>query len=452
MPLKLYNTLTRKKEIFKPIKEDKVGIYGCGPTVYNYVHIGNHRTNLLNDFIRRSLKFLGYKVTFVMNTTDVDDKTIKGSKKEKSSLKDFTRRYEKIFLEDIQSLNIEKPDYMPRATENITEMIKLIKELLCKNYAYKTSDGIYFSVKKFKDYGKLAQLKNINAVKERISNDEYDKENIRDFALWKFYTKEDGDVFWETDIGKGRPGWSIECSAMSMKILGETIDIHTGGADLVFPHHTNEIAQSECVTGKKFVNYWIHGGMLTMKEKMSKSLGNVIYLKDIIEKNYSPLDYRYFCLSKHYRAPLEFSWENLTAAKNSLRRLKNILNELKKSEQKANQKNIDLAKKQFIKFINDDFNLSRGLAYTWEILRDERLTDSEKYKIVLEFDKVFGLDLEKEEEINVSKEIKDLIEKRKKAKAEKDFTTADKYRDEIKEKGFSIEDKKGDMIVRKINA
>ncbi|MGD9276715.1 MAG: cysteine--tRNA ligase [Candidatus Pacearchaeota archaeon] len=450
MVLKLYNTLTRKKEIFKPIVEGKTGIYGCGPTVYNYVHIGNHRTNLLNDFVRRSLSFLGYKVTFVMNTTDVDDKTIKGSKKEGISLKEFTRKYEKIFLEDINSLNIKKPDYLLRATDNINEMVKLIEELLEKGYAYKASDGIYFSVGKFKSYGKLAKLKNLKETKERISNDEYDKENVRDFALWKFYTDDDGDAFWETEIGKGRPGWSIECSAMSMKILGETIDIHTGGADLIFPHHTNEIAQSECATGKQFVKYWIHGGMLTMKDKMSKSLGNVFYLNDLEQKGYSPLDFRYLCLLTHYRKPLDFTMKHLGAAKNALSRLRNILSELKESKERVNFKKVELVKKEFIDFINDDLNLPRGISYMWEILRDDKLTDSEKYKCVLEFDKVFGLDLGREEKVKIPKEVNELLEKRNKARQEKDFTTADKYRDEIKEKGFVIEDKDGGSVLKRL--
>jgi len=252
MPLKVYNTLTRKKQEFIPIQKDKVRMYSCGPTVYNYAHIGNLRTYTFNDILKRSLEFLGYKVTHVMNITDVDDKTIKGSKKEKVSLDKFTRKYEKIFLDDINSLNIIQPDQIIKATESIEDMVKIIKDLIDKGYAYKTEDGIYFSISKFKNYGKLAQLEKSksDSKKSRIRNDEYDKENAQDFALWKFYTREDGDVFWETDIGKGRPGWHIECSAMSMKVLGPSLDIHTGAIDLIFPHHTNEIAQSEASTGK----------------------------------------------------------------------------------------------------------------------------------------------------------------------------------------------------------
>jgi len=449
MSLKLYNTLTRKKEIFKPRNKNYVGFYSCGPTVYNYVHLGNHRTNILNDLLKRSLTSLGYKVKHVMNITDVDDKTIKGSLNEKIPLKKFTRKYEKIFFDEISSLNIQKPDHVLRATESIKEMVILIKKLLDQEYAYKTSDGIYFSVNKFKDYGKLAQLGDIKKTKKRIKKDEYEKDNIQDFALWKFYVKEDGDVFWETKIGKGRPGWHIECSAMSMKVLGNSFEIHTGGADLIFPHHTNEIAQSESATKKKFVKYWVHGGMLTTKEKMSKSLGNVIYLKDLKKKDYSPLDYRYFCLTKHYRSPLTFTWKNLDSAKNSLKKLKNIVLEMKKSSKKINKKNFELASKQFFEIINDDLNISRAMSYLWEILRENKLNDSEKYKLALEFDKVFGLDLGKEEKIKISSNVKKFAEEREKFRKKKNWKKADELRDKIVKLGYIIEDKEKGYVLKK---
>ena len=250
MALKIYNTLTREKQEFKPIHKGSVGIYSCGPTVYNYAHIGNLRTYIFNDVLKRSLIFLGFKVDHVMNITDVDDKTIRESKNHGMKLKSFTQKYEKIFFSDLNELNILKPNHILRATESISAMVRIIKVLLEKGYAYKTSYGIYFSISKFKDYGKLARLKKVRKTKERIDKDEYDKKNLRDFALWKFWTSEDGEVFWDTEIGKGRPGWHIECSAMSMKILGDNFDIHTGASDLIFPHHTNEIAQSEAATGK----------------------------------------------------------------------------------------------------------------------------------------------------------------------------------------------------------
>lgn len=289
-------------------------------------------------------------------------------------------------------MNIERADYVLRATESILDMVKLIKKLLKRGYAYKTSDGIYFSVDKFKGYGKLANLKKFKKTKGRISTDEYDKDNVKDFVLWKFYTKEDGDVFWNTEIGKGRPGWHIECSAMSMKILGESFDIHTGGADLIFPHHTNEIAQSESATGKRFVKYWMHGGMLTMGEKMSKSLGNVFYLKDLKEKGFSPLDYRYFCLTKHYRLPLEFSWNNLDSAKNSLQRLKNKISEFS-DDNKINKKYL----KEFEDAIEDDLNMPKALQVLWKLVRDEKAVG--KIQTIKKIDEVLGLDLLKKKKL-----------------------------------------------------
>jgi len=329
MALKLYNTLSRKKEVFKPVKKGKVGMYVCGPTVYNYVHIGNLRAYIFGDILRRHLKSLGLKVNHVMNITDVDDKTIRDSQKQGKSLKELANFYEKAFLEDLKDMNIEKPEVIPHATDHVKEMVALIKNLLAKGIAYKTEDGIYFSIDKFKGYGKLSKIK-LKELKEgaseRITKDEYDKENAQDFALWKFYDKKDGDVFWETEIGKGRPGWHIECSAMSSKYLGDSFDIHTGGVDLIFPHHENEIAQSEAANGKDFVKYWMHNEwVLVDGKKMSKSLGNFYKLKDIIEKGYSALDLRYFYLTKLYRQKLNFTWSNLDAAKTSLQRLKNII-------------------------------------------------------------------------------------------------------------------------------
>jgi cysteinyl-tRNA synthetase len=443
MALKLYNTLTRKKEAFKPLKDKQVGFYSCGPTVYNYAHIGNLRTYLFNDILKRSLVFLGYDTKQVMNITDIDDKTIRGSIKEGLSLKDFTRKYEKIFFEDLKELNINKPDYVLRATENIQEMVSMIKILMDKGYAYKTSDGIYFSIKKFKNYGKLAKLEKIKDTKERISNDEYDKENAHDFALWKFYTPEDGDVFWDTEIGKGRPGWHIECSAMSTKILGDTLDIHTGAIDLIFPHHTNEIAQSEAATGKKFVNYWLHAGFLTMKEgKMSKSLGNVAYLKNLKEKGYSPMDYRYMCLTTHYRAELQFFDENLDSAKNAYTRLKNICAELK-DDGKINEKYIS----EFKKALEDDIEMPKALAVLWKLVRDKEADG--KYQTIKKMDEVFGLKLLEKEKIEVPSEVKKLAEQRWEAKKKKDFKKADEIREKVSKLGFAIMDNPDGWEIKK---
>ena len=442
--LKIYNTLTKKKDEFAPLEKGKVGMYSCGPTVYNYAHIGNFRTYILNDIVKRSLDFLGYKVNHIMNITDVDDKTIGASKKEGLSLKEFTRKYEKIFFDDLNELNIIKPQHILRATENIDEMVSLIKILLKKGYAYKTSDGIYFSISKLKDYGKLAQLEKVKKNKERVSKDEYDKENAHDFALWKFHTPEDGDVFWDTEIGKGRPGWHIECSAMSMKILGNSLDIHTGAVDLIFPHHTNEIAQSEAATGKKFVKYWIHGGFLTMKEgKMAKSLGNVIHLKNLKEQGFSPLHYRYMCLTTHYRSQLLFSSENLESAKNSYERLKNIIESLK-DDKKENKKYLA----DFEKAIDDDLDMPKALTILWEMLRDEKAEG--KLNTIKRMDEVFGLKLLEKEKIQIPSEVKKLAEEREQARKSKDWKKADKLRDVIKAKGFLISDTEKGAEIKKI--
>jgi cysteinyl-tRNA synthetase len=439
--LKLYNTLTRKKENFKEIEKGKVGFYSCGPTVYNYCHIGNLRFFLIADLLKRILIFDGFKVKHVMNITDVDDKTIKGAIKEKTNLKKFTEKYEKIFLNDIKELNIVKPDVMPRATEHIKEIVSLIKKLIDKGYAYKAEDGIYFSVSKFKDYGKLAGLHKIKVQKNRVKNDEYDKENLRDFALWKFYSDEDGDVFWNTEIGKGRPGWHIECSAMSTRYLGETFDIHAGGSDLIFPHHTNEIAQSEAASGKKFVNYWVHGGFLTMKEgKMSKSLGNIFTLKDLNEKGFSPLDYRYLILTSHYRGQLLFTEDTLKNAKNSYERLKNILSNLE-DDGKTNEKYID----EFSRAINDDLDMPKALQILWNLIRDKKAEG--KYQTIRKMDEVFGLKLFEKEEMHVPEEVSKLKEEREKARKNKDWKKADELREKIIKLGYYIDDtEKGGKI------
>jgi cysteinyl-tRNA synthetase len=442
--LRLYNTLTKKKEEFKPIKKGQVGMYSCGPTVYNNAHIGNLRTFISGDVLKRVFLFNKYPVKHVMNITDVDDKTIKGSKKEGLSLKEFTEKYEKIFLKDLEELNIIKPEIMPKATQHINEMVSIIKKLLEKGYAYKAEDGIYFSVSKFKMYGKLANLKNVKAKKSRIKNDEYDKDSIQDFALWKFWTEEDGNVFWETEIGKGRPGWHIECSAMSSKYLGQPFDIHTGAIDLIFPHHTNEIAQSEAAFGKKFVNYWMHFGFLNMKEgKMSKSLGNILTLNDLKEKGYSGLVYRYLTLTTHCRSPLLFSMDILQNAKNSYERLKNIISELK-DDKKINNEYLE----GFEKAMNDDLNAPEALQVLWKLVRDEKAEG--KINTIKKMDEVFGLDLLKKEKISVTNEIQKFVDEREKARKNKDWKKADELRDKIKDLGYNISDTKEGPKITKI--
>jgi len=448
----LYNTLTRKKEVFKPIKKGYVGMYLCGPTVYWYQHIGNFRTILLNDFLKRMFIFNGYKVRHVMNITDVDDKTIKGSKKEGISLGELTRKYEDIFWGDLKDLNIIKPNSVLRATENIPQMIAIVNKLLKKRYAYKTSDGIYFDISKDKNYGVLAGLKNITVTKERVRADEYDKSNIRDFVLWKFWNPEDGAVFWETELGKGRPGWHIECSAMSMKILGKSFDMHTAGMDLIFPHHTNEIAQSEAATGKQFVRYWVHGGMLNLKEgKMSKSIGNIYTLKDLRDKGYHPVHYRYLSLQTHYRKPLEFSFEALDAAKNAYEKIKRKIIELRKEKHKGADKTREY-NEQFLKAINDDLNLPRALEVFWKVLDDADMDTVKRLKLLEKFDSVLGLRIKnmKEERFEISEEVAKLVEAREEARKKKMFAEADILRERIRERGFVVEDTENGSALRKL--
>ncbi len=446
MPLRLYNTLTRKKEVFKPIEKGKVGIYVCGPTIYNYVHIGNLRAYIFADILRRYFEFSKYSIKEVMNLTDVDDKTIRDSQKEGKSLREFTEKYEKGFLEDIKSMNIEMPEVMPRATEHIKEMVVLIKNLLEKGVAYKTEDGIYFSIKKFKNYGKLSKIK-LEKLKtgasKRISKDEYDKKSVNDFVLWKFHTEEDGKVFWNTEIGKGRPGWHIECSAMSMKYLGKTFDIHAGGVDLIFPHHENEIAQSEAATGKQFVRYWLHNEWILVDgKKMSKSLGNFYNLKDIIKKGYSPLELRYFYLTKIYRQQLNFTWKNLGSAKNAYQRLKNIISEVK-DDKKINKKYL----KEFENAISNDLDTPKALQVLWKFLRDEKANG--KIGTIRKIDGIFGLELLKKKKIEVPKEIKKLIDEREEFRKKKDWKNADELRKKINKLGYIIDDTKEGVKVEK---
>lgn len=434
MKIHLQNTLTGEKEEFKPLKEGKVSMYNCGPTVYDYAHIGNFRTFIFSDVLRRMFEYNGYAVDAVMNITDVDDKTIKRSQKENVSLETLTRKYEEIFFNDLKSLNIERFAKTPRATESITEMISLIEKMLENGTAYKSSDGIYFDITKSKDYGKLANLNLENTTKERIANDEYDKENARDFSLWKFYSPEDGDVSYEAPFGKGRPGWHIECSAMSMTNLhAETIDIHTGGSDLIFPHHTNEIAQSEAVTGKTFVNYWIHSGFITVDgKKMSKSLGNIFTLQNLEEKNIDPISYRYFVLGAHYSTLLNFTWEALTGAETALKRLREKVSRLPDGG--------NVIETEFSNFINDDLNTPKAIALIHDILKDESIQPGDKKATILDMDQVLGLDLDNFTFKEITDEVKSLIKERDLARDMKDFAKSDEIRSQIENLGFQVND------------
>ncbi len=453
--LKLYNTLTRKKETFKPLDKNLVKMYTCGPTVYNYPHIGNYRAYIIADILKRTLKYNGYNVKQVMNITDVDDKTIRDSIKEKISLKEFTEKYTKIFLKEIEALNIRSPESLPKATENIKEMIEIIKGLLKKKIAYKGEDNsIYYSISKFKKYGKLAHLK-FGSLKSgaRVKQDEYTKETASDFALWKAYDESDGPVFWETEIGKGRPGWHIECSAMSTKYLGESFDIHTGGIDLIFPHHQNEIAQIEPITKKKFVNYWIHNEWLLVDgKKMSKSLGNFYTLKNITDKGYNPLHFRYLALLTHYKKPLNFTFDNIDAAKTSYERIKRKIIEIRSQEHKYK----DLTEKyesQFLKVINNNLNTPKAIQIFLKALDDFNFEPKAKISLLEKFDQVLGLGIKNMQEtlIILPPEVEELIEDREKLRKAKKWAKADILRQRIKEKGYDIEDTQEGPKAIKIN-
>ena len=454
MGIQLYNTLTREKEAFKPIKKNHVGIYTCGPTVYWYQHIGNLRSYIFADILKRVLIYNKYKVKHVINVTDVghltsdadfgEDKIEKAAKKEGKTAEEVSNYYLKIFRQDFKKLNILEPDFWPKATEHIKEQIKIIEILEKKGFAYQTADGIYFNTSKFRNYGELAQLKK-QKLRAGKRVELRDKKNITDFALWKFSPDDEKrQQEWKFKGRMGFPGWHIECSAMSMKYLGESFDIHTGGEDHVNVHHTNEIAQSEAATGKKFVNYWLHGAFLTFKgEKVSKSKGGLYTISELEEKSFNPLAYRYLCLTSHYRKPLEFSLESLQAAQRAHDHLKEKILELKdKKDKTKNKKLINDYKNDFISAIDNDLDTAVALALLWKTLRDINLGGRDKYLLALELDKVLGLGIKnfKSEKFNIDERIKKLIYEREKARKKRDFRKADEIRERLRKEGILLED------------
>ena len=427
--------------------------------MYDYAHIGNFRAYVSADILRRFLEYKGFEVFEAMNLTDVDDKTIKRSQELKLSLSEFTDRYAQEFFNDLATLNIKPANIYPRATAHIPEMISLVNTLMKKGFAYKGKDGsIYYNVAKFKKYGKLAHIK-VGELKTgaRVKQDNYTKEEAQDFALWKAWDKDDGEVFWDSEFGKGRPGWHLECSAMSMKYLGETFDIHAGGVDLVFPHHQNEIAQSEAATGKDFAHYWVHNGWLLVEgKKMSKSLKNFFTLRDIIAKGRKPSVVRYLLLSTHYRMPLNFTEDGLAAAESAVQRLTDFATKLKDlSERGPNACGDDAAKivrecsKKFEKAMDNDLTISEALAALFEMVhllnkeigsgnlcKDHAIEALEALKKI---DTVLGV-LPIGEEIALEKEVESLIQQREEARKRKDFKASDSIRDELKKKGIILED------------
>ncbi len=452
--LTFYNSLTHKEEEFQPIEPGKVRIYSCGPTVYNYAHIGNFRSFLFADTVRRYLKYKGYQVTHVMNITDVDDKTIRDSQKEGKSLRDFTEFYTKAFFEDIETLNIEKVEYYPKATEHIEQMVALIKRLIANGHTYEADGSIYFRIATLPHYGRMAQLDAVQlqgGASGRLDVDEYDKEDVRDFVLWKAWRPEDGEVYWDTELGRGRPGWHIECSAMSMHYLGEHFDIHTGGIDLLFPHHENEIAQSEGATKKRFVNYWLHcKHLLVNNAKMSKSLGNVYTLRDLLARGYKPKAIRYTLMSIHYRQQQNFTFEGLEAAENTVQRLLDFMRNLREASGKGTDiaPLLQEAAQKFEEGMDDDLNISVALSAIFDFVKEmnrlmaqdllSRENALEALALMRRFDTVLGV-LE-EEDITLDQQAQRLLEEREAARKIRDFQKADALRDQIQQMGYIIED------------
>lgn len=455
---KLYNTLTNKVEDFQPINAPEVKLYVCGPTVYDYAHIGNFRTFLFADLLRRYIKYKGYKLTHVMNITDVDDKIIARSTAEKKSLRDYTTTYLDYFLEDFDALGAERPVIL-RATDHIKDMTDLIKTLGERGYTYAIDGSTYYRISKFQSYGKLSKVKfegNIDGGGGRVDADEYDdKESARDFVLWK--AAKNGEPSWETELGKGRPGWHIECSAMSMKALGESFDIHAGGADLKFPHHENEIAQSEGATGKPFVKYWIHAEFLNVEgQKMSKSLGNFFTFRDLIAQGYTARAIRYLLLSAHYRKQFNFTLDGLKGVEGTVERF----NEFKRriTERKSLpgsdediQVMIKAAQSRFEAALDDDLNTSEALAAIHDFMRETNTTIAKTgvleedrlaiLSLIDHFDSVFNIFGDVKQEL-LDADIQNLIEQRQAARAAKNFALADDIRGQLTTQGIILEDTK----------
>ena len=466
MSLRFFNTLTRRLQDFAPLDpaREKVGMYCCGPTVYDFAHIGNWRTFVFSDLVRRHLEFKGYAVTHVMNITDVDDKIIHRVRENKIPLREFTGQYEAAFFADLQALNCLRPHHTPRATESITEIISLIEKLIARGIAYQATDGsVYFSIEKYRgcgcQYGQLVKL-NLDEMRagERVAADDYEKESLADFALWKARVPDDGDVFWPSPWGQGRPGWHIECSAMSMKVLGASFDLHLGGEDLKFPHHEDEIAQSEGATGAPFVKYWLHGAHLLVEgKKMSKSLGNFFTLRDLLAKGFNGREIRYLLLTAHYRETFNFTLDGLTGARTALARIDEWVGKLQQlssnpSTTPALSKQAACAPPELIKpftdALDDDLNVSAAWATIFDWVRDTNrrigehsVTPAQAASALTAWEKInFILGIGNVTEAAVPPEIVALMEAREAARRVRDFKRSDEIRDELKAQGWVVED------------
>lgn len=460
--LKLYNTLTRKKEEFVPLKKGTVKMYSCGPTVYNYAHIGNMRAYIFMDTLRKVLKYNGYKVKHVMNITDVghlvsdadegEDKMAKTARIENRSVYEIAKEYTDAFMKDIKALNIDTPEHIAKATEHIREMEIYVNDIVKNGYAYETSKGVYFDTSKLPNYGKMLSNNNIDDLKAgaRVEVDT-EKRNPQDFALWIKAPKEH-IMKWNSKWGLCYPGWHIECSAMSRKYLGDKFDIHTGGVDHIPIHHENEIAQSIGATGHNLANYWMHVEFLLIDGgKMSKSLGNVYTLNDLKAKGIDALSYRYFTYSSHYRNKLNFTWDAIKSAKNSLNKLRDMIALHKGVNKKIDKNIISKYEEQFLDAINDDMNMPVAISIVWEIAK-EKEKSNDFYELIKKFDSVLSLDLDKndKEDINIPEDIKLILNERKDARKNKNFAKSDELREKLKELGYIVKDTKDGQIIEKV--
>ena len=458
MALRFYNTLTQESEVFTPLHDQTVRMYTCGPTVYNYAHIGNLRTFMFEDILRRWLAYRGYKLDHVMNITDVEDKIIANAAKEGKTIEEYTQAYTRAFFEDAKTLRLQTPEHIVKATEHIGSMVKAIEALEAKGSTYMSDGSVYFRIATFPEYGKLSHI-DFKGMRSgaRVDVDEYDKADARDFVLWK--ARKEGERYWDTPYGPGRPGWHIECSAMAMEYLGETLDIHAGGVDLTFPHHENEIAQSESITGKQFARFWLHSEHLQIEsQKMSKSLGNFYTLRDLIHEGYQPEAIRYLLASVPYRRKLNFTFEGLRAAAKSIERIRDFefrLNSAKlpAGQNTALQERSSEAIRQFEEGLDDDLNTAEALAAVFEYVRamntaldqDEFLAGNleDACRVLNVFDQIFDVLKPTAEETGLSdSEIEALIEERRQAKKTRNFARADEIRASLLEKGILIEDTK----------
>ncbi|MBN1494104.1 MAG: cysteine--tRNA ligase [Candidatus Omnitrophica bacterium] len=460
-----FNTLKKRQEIFSPLKKNRVTMYSCGPTVYDYAHIGNFRTYIFQDLLRRFLEYCGYTVIQVMNITDVDDKTIAGANREGVTLAEYTAKYTDAFLEDLARLNIERPEHMPRATESIDDMITMIQTLIKKKHAYESNGSVYFKIDTFKHYGKLSGKDlAMNIQGARIDSDEYEKDNLSDFVLWK--AKKEGEPSWESPFGPGRPGWHIECSAMSMKEFGATFDMHTGGEDLIFPHHENEIAQSEACTGKPFVRYWLHCKFLLVDgEKMSKSKGNFYTLRDLIAKGHDPISIRYLLLSHNYRQPLNFTLEGIEQSKKAVQRINEFIKRMEShkvnnaiSDEGDVLERVTACKAAFCDALADDLNIAEALAQLFNAVRiinnfaDTNQIGKRTMQEIEEFITMIDaiIAVRTEHDVEVPNEILELVNGRQKARQERNFAEADRLRDLLTQKGWIVKDTKDGPVPERL--